>query len=138
MGHRLGMLNNPKVLTVNIFRRNAVQPGRMNRHRMGSNRIAQLEQFLSEDPDDTFVLFALAKEHASLNNIEESRKYFARLRATDPDYVGLYYHLGKLEERAGNTAAAEAAYRDGMETARRMGDGHALSELQGALESLKV
>ena len=54
------------------------------------------------------------------------------LMETTPNYVGLYYHLGKLYERQEKWDLALDIYRKGMEVARQAGDQHALSELAGA------
>ena len=52
-----------------------------------------------------------------------------------PDYVGTYYHLGKLLEKHNDTARAIVIYQKGMEAARTKRDMHAFSELQGAYNS---
>jgi lipopolysaccharide biosynthesis regulator YciM len=51
--------------------------------------------------------------------------------------VGSYYHLGKLLERVGDFDKAIRIYRRGMEEAKRSGDHHSYSELQGALEDIE-
>jgi tetratricopeptide (TPR) repeat protein len=52
-----------------------------------------------------------------------------------PDYVGTYYHLGKLHEKEGQKDAAIEVYQKGIAAARLKRDMHALSELQGAYNS---
>jgi len=54
--------------------------------------------FLEASPDDSFLLFAIAKEHEKAGATDEALEYYLKLTATDPDYVGTYYHLGKLYE----------------------------------------
>ena len=49
-----------------------------------------------------------------------------------PEYVGTYYHLGKLHERLEEGDKALEVYILGMRMARKKGDNHAFSELQGA------
>lgn len=102
------------------------------------NKINTLLDFLKEDPSDTFVLYSLAQEYTSAGNVSEGRKYYHLLRNVDADYIGLYYHLGKLEEAEGNYEMAKEIYQAGIETARRLGDGHALGELEGAFGMLKM
>ncbi|MGN6400325.1 MAG: hypothetical protein ACTHMD_07725, partial [Flavisolibacter sp.] len=63
-------------------------------------------------------------------------KIFEHLLNQDENYVGSYYHLGKLLERNGETAAAVRYYEKGMLKAKEAGDSHAYSELRGAYEDL--
>ncbi|MDX1910675.1 MAG: tetratricopeptide repeat protein [Saprospiraceae bacterium] len=98
-----------------------------------TNRLQYLSQLLESSPNDTFVLFALAKEHENTGADEQALAFYRRLEATDSDYVGLYYHLGKLLERLKNPDEAIKTYKKGIETSRRLQDRHAMSELQGAL-----
>jgi len=102
------------------------------------NRIKTLLEYLNEDPRDTFVLYSLAQEFASTGNLSESRKYYHLLRDVDADYIGLYYHLGKLEETEENYEVANSVYLDGIEIAGRIGDKHAQGELEGALATLRM
>ena len=97
-----------------------------------TQRLAYLLQLLEATPSDTFVLFALAKEQEKQGDLPQALHYYEQLRATDANYVGLYYHLGKLYEQTGQETSAIATYRAGMAVARQAGDAHALSELAGA------
>jgi len=94
-----------------------------------TQRLAYLLQLLEAAPQDTFLLFAIAKEQEKQGDLPQALAYYERLRTTDASYVGLYYHLGKLYEQTGQEASAIATYQAGMAVARRAGDAHALSEL---------
>lgn len=102
---------------------------------MQSTRLAKLLEFLSNDPNDPFVLYALATEYNNSNDIEKAFEYYLKLTAAHPDYVGTYYHLGKLYEKQGQKEAALPVYQKGMAEARNKRDMHAFSELQGAYNS---
>jgi tetratricopeptide (TPR) repeat protein len=97
------------------------------------DRLAALQAFLREDPADPFTRFALASEHLKRGDADAALAYFEALRRDRPDYVGTYYHLGKLYAALGRTADAIAAYRAGVAEAARAGDVHARAELQSAL-----
>ena len=58
--------------------------------------------------------------------------YYEKVRTHDPDYVGTYYHLGKLLESRQAFDTALEAYTAGMEVAKKIGDRHALGELSEA------
>lgn len=95
-------------------------------------RLEKLLQFLEEHPNDNFILFAIAKEYEKMGDDDQALSYFEKLQAENDQYVGLYYHLGKLWERKSDPARAFRTYSRGMEVARKVGDQHALSELAGA------
>ena len=100
------------------------------------DRLAQLLTFLKEDPSDSFLLFAVAKEHEKLGNNTKALSYYEILKEKDPDYIGLYYHLGKILEVLEHPKIAISTYKEGIHLAKRKSDFHAASELNGALEAL--
>lgn len=97
------------------------------------DRIAALHAFLEEDPDDPFTRFALAQEYRKRGDAARALRFFEALVAERPDYVGTYYHLGKLLEAEGRKDDALAVYRRGVQVATDARDLHARSELQSAL-----
>ncbi len=97
-----------------------------------SQRLELLKSMLEKNPKDSFLLFAIAKEYEGLGQEDEALSFFLNLKQTQPDYVGLYYHLGKLYERKEEIETAFFTYREGMEVARKAGDQHALGELAAA------
>lgn len=97
------------------------------------DRLAALLDFLRDDPDDPFTRFALAQEYAKRGSAEQALGYFEGLVKDHPNYVGTYYHLGKLYEALNRREAAADTYRAGIAAAQRLGDAHARAELQGAL-----
>ena len=105
---------------------------------MTNSRLAKLMDFLKESPDDSFILFAIAKEHEKLGATKEAFVYYEKLTTVDPDYVGTYYHLGKLHEEAEAMEQALTVYQKGIEIAKKIKDQHALSELMGAKMNLEM
>ncbi|MFM9028081.1 MAG: tetratricopeptide repeat protein [Bacteroidota bacterium] len=101
-----------------------------------NDRIHQLEQFLSEDPNDAFSRYALALELLKMNQLEEADSHLQRLYMDQPEYLATYYQLGKLLEMKKEKQRALATYLAGMERARKKGDKHTLSELQSAYQNL--
>lgn len=101
------------------------------------SRRTYLLQLLEATPKDPFVLFALAKEFEKSGALDEALNYYQQLLSADPSYVGLYYHLGKLYEQLSNAEMALETYRNGIEVARKAGDMHAMSELNGAKLNLE-
>ncbi|MEZ4699866.1 MAG: tetratricopeptide repeat protein [Rhodothermales bacterium] len=97
------------------------------------SRLDSLLGFLREDPNDTFTLFAIASEFRKLGDDEQALAYFNRLAEHHPDYVGTYYHLGKLLESLHRAEEAIAVYTRGIRKAEELRDFHARAELQDAL-----
>lgn len=96
-----------------------------------TDRLLQLQKFLAQSPGEPFLLFAIAKE---LEQIDELKaiEAFEELKTLHPDYVGLYYHLGKLYEKRNEFEKAIAIYETGIKSASSQNDRHAQSELMAA------
>ena len=102
------------------------------------NRIAYLENLIKDNSEDPFPYFALAKEHEKLEQWSIARHYYEYLVKVHGDYVGTYYHLGKLYEFLGLRDEAISTYRNGIDIAGKAGDEHSKQELQGAVFNLEL
>ncbi len=102
-----------------------------------TDRLRQLFQFLNEAPEDAFTLYSIAYEYQQLGQLEEALTYYHKLRELHPDYVGLYYHVGKVYFLKEEFEAAQEAYEAGLTQARAKKDRHAESELQRAMTQLR-
>ena len=98
-------------------------------------RLEQLLRFYADDPHDAFTIYALATEYRATEP-HRALTYYQTLLDEHPDYVGTYYHAGKLLEQLQQPEAAEKVYRRGLQVSRQAGQLHAASELQQALNSL--
>lgn len=101
-----------------------------------SERLTQLQQMLAKQPNDAFLLYGVAMELKKLQDFPQSLAFLDRTIAVDPNYCYAYFQRGQVLELAGDAAGARLAYLDGIEAAKRAGDAHAQSELQGALDML--
>ena len=93
--------------------------------------------FMKTSDKDSFLQHALALEYIKVEKDEEARKLFNEILLREPTYIGSYYHLGKLLERAGDFNKAVKVYKRGMEEAKAAGDNHSFSELMMALEDIE-
>ena len=100
------------------------------------DRIEKLNEFLKNNPADSFVQHALALEYIKLGDDEKARKLFEAILQSEPGYVGSYYHLAKLLERRNRIEEAVKWYKKGMEESKRVGELHTFAELQSAMEEL--
>jgi Tfp pilus assembly protein PilF len=99
-------------------------------------KIKKLQSFLRDTPDDPFLKHALALEYIKLGNNTVARDLLIELLTADPSYIGSYYHLAQLLERAGELQIARIWYEKGMIASKNAGDLHTYSELQAAYENL--
>ncbi|MCD2421623.1 hypothetical protein LQ567_02545 [Niabella pedocola] len=101
------------------------------------SRIEKLEELLRENSGDAFLNHALALEYVKTGDDAKAGTIFKNLLEKNEDYVGSYYHLGKLLERSGDETGAITVYKKGMEVAQRLGERHAYNELRAACEYLE-
>lgn len=101
------------------------------------SRIEKLLEYMKTSGKDSFLQHALALEYIKIDKDEEARELFNEILLREPTYIGSYYHLGKLLERAGDFDKAIRVYNRGMEEAKKAGDNHTYNELQGALEEIE-
>lgn len=97
---------------------------------MQLSRLEKLLEFLQNEPQDEFLQYALATEYLRLNDTGKALQYYENLASNHPDYVGTYYHLGKLYEALNRKQDAISIYQKGMEAAKKKRDNHAFAELQ--------
>jgi hypothetical protein len=102
-------------------------------------RMDQIEAMLAEDPDDAFLRYGLAMEHASAGDhaacVEVLRDLIARTAARP--YVPAFLQAGQALVRLDRIPEACAVLRQGVDAARKAGDTHAQGEMQGLLDSIE-
>lgn len=101
------------------------------------DKIEKLKAFLTDQPNDSFLQHALALEYIKLGDDVLAKQLFENILHFDPNYVGSYYHLGKLLERQGLMDEAIKCYEKGMAIAKSLKNNHAYNELQSAVEDLE-
>ncbi|MFN8261428.1 MAG: hypothetical protein U0X41_10890 [Chitinophagales bacterium] len=105
---------------------------------MHTNRIQRLKSIIVDNPNDTFALFALAKEYEKAGELQDSVQLFEKLLVVDEQYVGAYYHLAKVYEQLDEVKKALNIYEKGISIAQQRNDSHALSELKNAKMNLEI
>jgi hypothetical protein len=102
-------------------------------------RMAQIEALLAEDPDDAFLRYGLAMEHASAGDDAECVNVLRDLiaRTAAQPYVPAFLQCGQALMRLDRTAEACDVLRAGIVAAQQAGDTHAMGEMQGLLASIE-
>ena len=102
-----------------------------------TERMTKLQSLLERDPNDTFLLYAIALEHKKANDHAAALQWFDRVIAKDPGYSVAYHQAGLTQESAGDVAAAKAMYLRGIAAATQKGDHHAADEMRAALDMIE-
>ena len=86
------------------------------------NRIEVFKQMLENEPDNTMVMFGLAKEYEKLNQPEEVISLLENYLAKADDEGNAYGMLAKAYEQNGEREKAMKTYQKGAEVS--MAHGH--------------
>lgn len=103
---------------------------------MMPNRLEQLQEFLKENPDDSFLIYAIASEYLKIEDFDNALNHFENLISNFPDYLATYYQLGMLYQLLGRLDEAQQTFLKGMDLATRKRDLHTLGELKSAYNRL--
>lgn len=102
------------------------------------DKIATLQEILEQDPTNAFARYGLAMELAGRSDTDAALQQFDRLQADHPDYTAGYFMAAQTLSRAGREAEAKQRLVDGMASARRTGNQHALNEMQAMLDEMEI
>ncbi|HPW85541.1 MAG: tetratricopeptide repeat protein [Chitinophagales bacterium] len=105
---------------------------------MHTIRIERLKQIIVDNPNDTFALFALAKEYEKLGDWGDAAQLLEKLLVIDSGYLGAYYHLGKIYEQLAEVKKALNIYEAGIRQAQAQQDLHTVGELRNARMNLEL
>ncbi len=100
------------------------------------DKIAGLKEILAVDPGNAFARYGLALEYVNLGQVETGLAEFEALLAAHPDYTAGYQMAAQTLAKVERIPEAIAKLKLGIESARRAGNGKALSEMQGMLDEL--
>src|ERR1051325_6096731 len=95
-----------------------------------SERMKSLQTMLQKEPDDLFLLYAIALEHKKAREFADALRYLGEVLKRDALYCVAYQQAAQVHEMAGDVEAARNAYRDGIAAAQRKGDLHAKEEMR--------
>jgi len=101
------------------------------------DRLAMLNEILSENPEDAFARYGLAMEYSNSGEVERALQEFTKLLSTHPDYTAGYFMAAQTLSKANRAEEAKKMLVDGISSARRTGNTHAQSEMTAMLDELK-
>ncbi len=101
------------------------------------NRKNALLDMLKDEPNDPFLVYALALEHIKEDELKEATTALEVLVSSQPEYLPAYYQLGKLKEQNGLIDEAIDIYKKGVKIASEQRDLKTKSELSEAIWELE-
>lgn len=101
---------------------------------MVNDRLQQLLDYHSKEPNDTFIVYGLALEYLKTDK-KQALFYFEKLLSEHKNYLPTYYHAGQLLHDIQELSRAKEIYEAGIALARKTGDDHALRELLNAYQN---
>lgn len=100
------------------------------------DRIAALNDVLTQNPNDTFARYGLAMEYSKQGDLDRAMAEFSILLKANPEYTPGYFMAAQTLARADRVAEAKTMLTDGIASARRSGNLHALGEMEAMLGEL--
>jgi predicted Zn-dependent protease len=100
------------------------------------DRMAMLNEILTQNPDDAFARYGLAVEYSNQGDLDRALDEFRKLLAVHPDYTAGYFMAAQTLARAQRAEEAKQMLSDGIASAKRVGNAHAQSEMAAMLEEL--
>jgi tetratricopeptide (TPR) repeat protein len=101
-----------------------------------NSRIEQFELTLEQKKDDPFIWYALGVEYKNEQNFDKSQHYFEQCMKRFPEYVPTYLQYGMLLADSDMYENAKAVLDVGIQKAKKAGNAHAASEMEGVLSTL--
>jgi predicted Zn-dependent protease len=100
------------------------------------DRIAALNEILTENPKDAFARYGLAMEYSKQGDFDRALAEFSILLEHHPDYTAGYFMAAQTLAKAERSDDAKKMLNDGIGSARRTGNLHAQSEMEAMLAEL--
>lgn len=100
------------------------------------NRKEKIEAMLADDPADTFLRYSLAMELRNEGDSDASLAKLGELTRESPPYVPAFFMAAQQLADLDRVDEARTLLRDGIDEARRQGDGHAAAEMGEFLAAL--
>jgi predicted Zn-dependent protease len=101
------------------------------------DRVALLNEILSQDPDDAFARYGLAMEYSKAGEVNRALEEFGKLLSTHPDYTAGYFMAAQTLANADRLEEARKMLAEGISSAVRTGNAHAQSEMTAMMEELR-
>ena len=100
------------------------------------DRLAMLTEILAQNSNDAFARYGLAMEYSNRGETSRALEEFGQLLSVHPDYTAGYFMAAQTLAKAGRIDESKKMLTDGIASAKRTGNAHALSEMEAMLAEL--
>lgn len=100
------------------------------------SRIEPIKKMLAAEPDDVFLNFSLAMEYVKADRPDDALEQFRQVSRIDPDYIPAYFQQGRMMIALERHDEARTVLAQGVAVAERIGDTHAVAEMNETLAAL--
>jgi predicted Zn-dependent protease len=100
------------------------------------DRVALLNEVLSQNPTDAFARYGLAMEYSKTGEVDRALEEFGKLLNAHPDYTAGYFMAAQALAKAERIEEARKMLTDGIASAKKTGNGHAEAEMEAMLAEL--
>ncbi len=100
------------------------------------DRLAMLQQFLDQNPNDAFARYGLAMEYSRVGDVPTAMEQFHKLLDVHPDYSAGYFMAAQTLAKASRLEEAKQFLQRGIAAAARTGNSHAKGEMETMLHEL--
>jgi Tfp pilus assembly protein PilF len=97
------------------------------------SRLEMVNKLLEKEPEDVFLNYALGVEYFAELNLEDAEKQFRKVIQLDPEYIAVYYQMGKVYESKEENKEAVRYYLLGNEKAKQQNNAKAAREFDDAI-----
>lgn len=104
---------------------------------MNSQRLQKLEKFHKEEPDNAFIIYALAMEYEKID-LSQAMKLYEKLLTDHPDYLATYYQAAHIYWEDDEIEKANELFKKGIALAERVNNEKTLHELKAAYHNFKM
>ena len=101
---------------------------------MKNERLKKLLEYLEEEPNDPFLLYAVANEYRNSDYLK-AKEFYDLLLSDHQDYLATYYHAASLYLELDRSSEAEGIFQKGIKLAEQQNDQLALRELKNAYQN---
>src|SRR5580698_3712329 len=81
------------------------------------DRVAMLNEVLSQNPNDAFARYGLALEYSNQGEVDRALDEFGKLLSAHPDYTAGYFMAAQTLAKANRTDEAKKMLSDGIVSA---------------------
>ena len=104
---------------------------------MNSQRLQKLKEFHKEEPNNPFILYALAMEYEK-TDLSLALQYYRQLLNEHPEYLPTYYQVAHIFWDNEEIEEANDIFQKGIALAQKQDNQKALQELKASYHNFQM